>query len=58
MISVSAPAFSKALAESNSQFVPGNTGITTFGFATLIAGVLGCFSQYRGQLRASFREAL
>ena len=37
-ISVSAPAFSNALAVSNSQFVPGNTGITTFGLATLIAG--------------------
>ena len=30
-----APAFSKALAESYSQFVPGNTGINTVGFATL-----------------------
>jgi len=32
-ISVSAPARSKARAESNSQFVPGNTGIRTFGLA-------------------------
>ena len=31
-----APAFSKALSESYSQFVPGNTGINTFGFATLL----------------------
>jgi hypothetical protein len=30
-----APAFSKALALSYSQFVPGNTGINTVGFATL-----------------------
>ena len=37
-MSASAPAFSKALAVSYSQFVPGNTGISTFGFATLIAG--------------------
>ena len=32
-ISASAPARSKARAESNSQFVPGNTGMRTFGFA-------------------------
>ena len=30
-----APARSNAFAESYSQFVPGNTGINTFGFATL-----------------------
>jgi hypothetical protein len=32
---VSAPARSKAFALSNSQFVPGNTGINTVGFAIL-----------------------
>ena len=37
-ISTFAPAFSNALAVSTSQFVPGNTGINTVGFATLIAG--------------------
>ncbi len=33
-----APARSKARAESNSQFVPGKTGMTTLGFATFTAG--------------------
>ena len=37
-ISASAPALSTAFAESYSQLVPGNTGIRTLGFATLIAG--------------------
>ena len=37
-ISASSPASIAALAESNSQFVPGNTGIRTLGFATLTAG--------------------
>ena len=32
-ISVSAPARSKARAASNSQFVPGNTGMRTLGLA-------------------------
>ena len=36
--SVSAPAFSNARTVSYSQFVPGNTGIKTRGFAALIAG--------------------
>ena len=34
-VSASAPALSKAFAVSYSQFVPGNTGINTFGRATL-----------------------
>ena len=37
-ISACAPAFLNALAESTSQFVPGNAGITTLGFANLTAG--------------------
>ena len=35
-IFASAPARSTAFAESNSQFVPGNTGISTRGFATAV----------------------
>ena len=38
-ISASAPALSAYFAESYSQFVPGNTGIRTLGFAVLIAGL-------------------
>ena len=34
-IDASAPAFSNARAVSTSQFVPGNAGINTLGFATL-----------------------
>ena len=34
-VCTSAPAASNAFAVSYSQFVPGNTGINTFGFATL-----------------------
>ena len=37
-ISVSAPAFSNARFVSISQFVPGNTGMNTFGFAVLMTG--------------------
>ena len=37
-ISGAAPAAAIAFAESYSQFVPGNTGISTFGSAVLIAG--------------------
>ena len=37
-ISTSAPAFSNARAVSTSQFVPGNTGMNTFGLAVLITG--------------------
>ena len=35
----SAPSFLKALAQSSSQFVPGNTGITTFGCSILSLGL-------------------
>ena len=35
-----APAFSNALAESYSQFVPGNVGINTLGLATVIEDFL------------------
>jgi len=34
-VQTSAPAFSNAFWESYSQFVPGNTGINTLGFAIL-----------------------
>ena len=37
-VSTCAPARSNTLAVSYSQFVPGNTGISTLGFAALIAG--------------------
>ena len=37
-ISASPPAASTALAESNSQLVPGNTGISTLGLAHFTAG--------------------
>ena len=39
IVCTSAPALSNAFAESYSQFVPGNTGINTFGFATLFLDV-------------------
>ena len=45
-ISGSAPANSNARAVSTSQFVPGNTGMKTLGFAALIAGVLVFRSVY------------
>ena len=51
-MSASAPAFLKALAESTSQFVPGNAGITTFGLAILIAGPAEFLSVYRLLLTA------
>ena len=38
IISGSAPASAMALAESNSQLVPGKAGISTLGFATFTAG--------------------
>ncbi len=37
----SAPASIKAFAKSYSQFVPGNTGINTFGFAIFMCGFDG-----------------
>ena len=37
-ISGSAPASRKARAESYSQFVPGKTGMSTFGFAVFTTG--------------------
>ena len=44
MISASAPASRTALAESNSQLVPGKAGISTLGFATLTAGAFRSFA--------------
>ena len=46
IVSVTAPAFSKALAVSYSQFVPGNTGIRTLGLAILTAGLAVFFLSY------------
>ena len=46
IILASAPASFITFAESNSQFVPGNTGITTLGVATLIAADLCSLTLY------------
>ena len=46
IVSVIAPAFSKALAVSYSQFVPGNTGMRTRGFAILAAGLIRVLLSY------------
>ena len=45
MIFVAAPASSIALAESYSQLVPGNTGMSTLGFAALTAGTGHSFAR-------------
>ena len=47
-ISVSAPAFSKARAESISQLVPGKAGMNTRGLAALMAGARFSRWVYRG----------
>jgi len=47
IVSTSAPARSNAFAESYSQFVPGNTGMNTFGFATLFFAVYTVFASKR-----------
>ena len=52
-ISVSAPAFSKARAVSYSQFVPGNTGMHTRGFAALMAGAFAFRSVQSGTSRST-----
>ncbi len=46
MISGTAPAFKKARAVSYSQLVPGNTGISTLGFAARIAGLTRFSARY------------
>ena len=52
IISGSAPASLNTLAVSYSQFVPGNTGIRTLGFAHLIAGET-LFSEVKLKLEIS-----
>ena len=57
-ISASAPAASTAFAESYSQFVPGNTGISTLGLASLIAGFGYVFAVYSNLGISLFSEGM